>query len=160
MERITIGFKLNGTDVSATADPNKRLVDFLREDMAMTSVKEGCGEGECGACTIIFNGKAVTSCLMLAGQADGATIITLEGVSKDGELNYIQKAFVDAGAVQCGYCTPGMVLSAKALLDKKPNATNEEIQRAMSGNLCRCTGYTKIVKAVEMARDTKGGGKA
>lgn len=160
MERITIGFKLNGTDVSVTADPNKRLVDFLREDMAMTSVKEGCGEGECGACTIIFNGKAVTSCLMLAGQADGATIITLEGVSKDGELNYIQKAFVDAGAVQCGYCTPGMVLSAKALLDKKPNATNEEIQRAMSGNLCRCTGYTKIVKAVEMARDTKGGGKA
>ncbi len=157
MEHITIQLNLNGTDRSVTADPNKRLVDFLREDMGMTSVKEGCGEGECGACTIIYNGKAVTSCLMLAGQADGATIVTLEGVSKDGELDYIQKAFVEAGAVQCGYCTPGMVLSAKALLDKKPNATNEEISRAMSGNLCRCTGYSKIIKAVETARDTKGG---
>lgn len=160
MEQIKIQFNLNGNDVSVTADPNKRLVDFLREDMGMTSVKEGCGEGECGACTIIYNGKAVTSCLMLAGQADGSTIVTLEGVSENGQLNYIQQAFVDAGAVQCGYCTPGMVLSAKALLDKKPDATDEEIRRAMSGNLCRCTGYTKIVKAVEMARDAKGGTEA
>ena len=157
MERIKIQFNLNGNDVSVTADPNKRLVDFLREVMGMTSVKEGCGEGECGACTIIYNGKAVTSCLMLAGQADGSTIVTLEGVSENGQLNYIQQAFVDAGAVQCGYCTPGMVLSAKALLDKKPDATDEEIRRAMSGNLCRCTGYSKIIKAVEMARDAKGG---
>jgi len=160
MEQITINFELNGKAVTVTADPNKRLVDFLREDMGMTSVKEGCGEGECGACTVIYNGKAVTSCLMLAGQVDGGKIVTLEGLSEDGELNYIQKAFVDAGAVQCGYCTPGMVLSAKALLDKKPDATLEEIKRAMSGNLCRCTGYSKIVKAVEMARDTKGGSKA
>ena len=135
-------------------------MDFLREDMGMTSIKEGCGEGECGACTIIYNGKAVTSCLMLAGQVDGSTVVTLEGVSENGELNYIQQAFVDAGAVQCGYCTPGMVLSAKALLDKKPDATNEEIKRAMSGNLCRCTGYAKIIEAVETARDVKGGGKA
>ena len=157
MEQIKIQFNMNGNDVSVTADPNKRLVDFLREDMGMTSVKEGCGEGECGACTIIYNGKAVTSCLMLAGQADGSTIVTLEGVSENGQLNYIQQAFVDAGAVQCGYCTPGMVLSAKALLDKKPDATDEEIRRAMSGNLCRCTGYSKIIKAVEMARDAKGG---
>ena len=157
MEQIKIQFNLNGNDVSVTADPNKRLVDFLREDMGMTSVKEGCGEGECGACTIIYNGKAVTSCLMLAGQADGSTIVTLEGVSENGQLNYIQQAFVDAGAVQSGYCTPGMVLSAKALLDKKPDATDEEIRRAMSGNLCRCTGYSKIIKAVEMARDAKGG---
>ena len=157
MEQIKIQFNLNGNDVSVTADPNKRLVDFLREDMGMTSVKEGCGEGECGACTIIYNGKAVTSCLMLAGQADCSTIVTLEGVSENGQLNYIQQAFVDAGAVQCGYCTPGMVLSAKALLDKKPDATDEEIRRAMSGNLCRCTGYSKIIKAVEMARDAKGG---
>jgi hypothetical protein len=160
MEQITIHFNLNGKDVAVSADPNKRLVDFLREDMGMTSVKEGCGEGECGACTIIYNGKAVTSCLMLAGQVDGATVVTLEGVSENGELNYIQQAFVDAGAVQCGYCTPGMVLSAKALLDKKPDATNEEIKRAMSGNLCRCTGYAKIIEAVETARDVKGGGKA
>ena len=157
MEQIKIQFNLNGNDVSVTADPNKRLVDFLREDMGMTSVKEGCGEGECGACTIIYNGKAVTSCLMLAGQADGSTIVTLEGVSENGQLNYIQQAFVDAGAVQCGFCTPGMVLSAKALLDKKPDATDEEIRRAMSGNICRCTGYSKIIKAVEMARDAKGG---
>ena len=157
MDQIKIQFNLNGNDVSVTADPNKRLVDFLREDMGMTSIKEGCGEGECGACTIIYNGKAVTSCLMLAGQADGSTIVTLEGVSENGQLNYIQQAFVDAGAVQCGYCTPGMVLSAKALLDKKPDATDEEIRRAMSGNLCRCTGYSKIIKAVEMARDAKGG---
>ena len=160
MEQITIHFNLNGKDVTVSADPNKRLVDFLREDMGMTSVKEGCGEGECGACTIIYNGKAVPSCLMLAGQVDGAAVVTLEGVSENGELNYIQQAFVDAGAVQCGYCTPGMVLSAKALLDKKPDATNEEIKRAMSGNLCRCTGYAKIIEAVETARDVKGGGKA
>ena len=160
MEQITISFNLNGQDVTVSADPNKRLVDFLREDMGMTSVKEGCGEGECGACTIIYNGKAVTSCLMLAGQVDGATVVTLEGVSENGELSYIQKAFVEAGAVQCGYCTPGMVLSAKALLDKKPDATNEEIRRAMSGNLCRCTGYAKIIEAVETARDVKGGAKA
>ena len=161
MEQICIHFNLNGQDVSVMADPNKRLVDFLREDMGLTSVKEGCGEGECGACTVIYNGEAVTSCLMLAGQVEGGSVITLEGVGKEnGELDEIQQAFVDAGAVQCGYCTPGMVLSAKALLDKNPHATKAEIQRAMSGNLCRCTGYTKIVKAVEMARDAKGGTEA
>ena len=157
MEQIKISFNLNGQDVSVLADPNKRLVDFLREDMGMLSVKYGCGEGECGACTIIYNGDAITSCLMLAGQVNGAKVVTLEGVSENGELNYIQQAFVDAGAVQCGFCTPGMVLSAKALLDKNPNPTHEEIRRAISGNLCRCTGYSKIVKAVEMARDAKGG---
>ena len=112
MEQIKISFNLNGQDVSVLADPNKRLVDFLREDMGMLSVKEGCGEGECGACTIIYNGDAITSCLMLAGQVNGAKVVTLEGVSENGELNYIQQAFVDAGAVQCGFCTPGMVLSA------------------------------------------------
>lgn len=156
MEKITITFNLNGSEVTAQTSPNKRLVDFLREDMGMLSVKEGCGEGECGACTVIYNGNAVTSCLMLAGQVNGGSVITLEGVSKNGELNYIQKAFAEAGAVQCGYCTPGMILAAKALLDKNPNATNDEIKRAMSGNLCRCTGYAKMLKAVEMARDTKG----
>ena len=156
MEKITITFNLNGSEVTAQTSPNKRLVDFLREDMGMLSVKEGCGEGECGACTVIYNGNAVTSCLMLAGQVNGGSVITLEGVSRNGELNYIQKAFAEAGAVQCSYCTPGMILAAKALLDKNPNATNDEIKRAMSGNLCRCTGYAKILKAVEMARDTKG----
>ena len=153
MEQIKIQFNLNGNDVSVTADPNKRLVDFLREDMGMTSVKEGCGEGECGACTIIYNGKAVTSCLMLAGQADGSTIVTLEGVSESGQLNYIQQAFVDAGAVQCGYCTPGMILTAKALLDRQPHPTPEQIREAISGNLCRCTGYVKIEAAIRMAAE-------
>lgn len=119
MEKITITFNLNGSEVTAQTSPNKRLVDFLREDMGMLSVKEGCGEGECGACTVIYNGNAVTSCLMLAGQVNGGSVITLEGVSKNGELNYIQKAFAEAGAVQCGYCTPGMILAAKALLDKR-----------------------------------------
>ncbi len=159
MEPITINFNLNGADVSVSAAPNKRMVDFLRDDLGLTSVKEGCGEGECGACTIIYNGEAVTSCLMMAGQADGSTIITMEGLAKNGELDMVQKAFVDVGAVQCGYCLPGMVLSAKALLDKKPNASNDEIKRAMSGNLCRCTGYSKIIEAVETARDIKGGGE-
>lgn len=158
MEQITIRFNLNGRDVSVQADPNKRLVDFLREDMGMLSVKEGCGEGECGACTVIYNGEAVTSCLMLAGQVEGGSVITLEGVGKEnGELDEIQQAFVEAGAVQCGYCTPGMILSAKALLGRNPKATHEEIRRAMSGNLCRCTGYSKIIQAAEMARDAKGG---
>lgn len=159
MEPITIHFNLNGSDVSVAVAPNKRMVDFLREDMGLTSVKEGCGEGECGACTIIYNGNAVTSCLMMAGQADGSAITTMEGLAKNGELDTVQKAFVDVGAVQCGYCLPGMVLSAKALLDKKPAATNDEIRRAMSGNLCRCTGYSKIIEAVETARDIKGGGE-
>ena len=158
MEQSTIQFNLNGRDVSVQADPNKRLVDFLREDMGMLSVKEGCGEGECGACTVIYNGEAVTSCLMLAGQVEGGSVITLEGVGREnGELDEIQQAFVEAGAVQCGYCTPGMILSAKALLDRNPKAGHEEIRRAMSGNLCRCTGYSKIIQAVEMARDAKGG---
>ena len=158
MEQITIQFNLNGRDVSVQADPNKRLVDFLREDMGMLSVKEGCGEGECGACTVIYNGEAVTSCLMLASQVEGGSVITLEGVGREnGELDEIQQAFVEAGAVQCGYCTPGMILSAKALLDRNPKAGHEEIRRAMSGNLCRCTGYSKIIQAVEMARDAKGG---
>ena len=158
MEQITIQFNLNGRDVSVQANPNKRLVDFLREDMGMLSVKEGCGEGECGACTVIYNGEAVTSCLMLAGQVEGGSVITLEGVGREnGELDEIQQAFVEAGAVQGGYCTPGMILSAKALLDRNPKAGHEEIRRAMSGNLCRCTGYSKIIQAVEMARDAKGG---
>ena len=131
--------------------PNKRLVDFLREDLNLTSVKEGCGEGECGACTVIFNGEPVTTCCMLAGQADGAEIITLEGLAKDGKLDAVQQSFMEVGAVQCGFCTPGMILTAKALLMKNPHPTREEIKVAMSGNLCRCTGYAKIQTAVEDA---------
>jgi carbon-monoxide dehydrogenase small subunit len=151
MENIKITFNLNGQDVSIETSPNKRVVDMLREDFGCTSVKEGCGEGECGACTVIRNGIPVTSCTMLAGQVAGDRIITLEGLSQNGELDILQKTFMEAGAVQCGFCTPGMILSAKALLMKNPHPTREEIRRALSGNLCRCTGYTKIIKAVEMA---------
>ncbi|EHI97720.1 Carbon-monoxide dehydrogenase (acceptor) [Clostridium sp. DL-VIII] len=151
MEKIEISLNLNGENVHIKVNPNKRVVDLLREDFKLTSVKEGCGEGECGACTIIWNGNAVTSCTMLAGQIDGDRIITLEGLSKNGELDKLQETFIEAGAVQCGYCTPGMILSAKALLMRNPHPTKEEIRRAMSGNLCRCTGYAKIIKAVELA---------
>ncbi len=151
MSKIMVDFVLNGKAVTVETDSNKRLVDMLREDCGMLSVKEGCGEGECGACTVLFNGDAVTSCCLLAGQAGGSEIITLEGLSSDGEPGGIQKAFMSTGAVQCGFCTPGMIMSAKALLDKNPHPTKEEIKLAMSGNLCRCTGYTKIEDAVELA---------
>ena len=157
---ITVNFTLNGKKVSVETVPHKRMVDFLRDDCGCLSVKEGCGEGECGACTIIYNGEAVTSCLMLAGQAEGSKIVTIEGVTeKDGSPNYIQQAFVDAGAVQCGFCIPGMILTAKALLDANPNPTHEEIKKAISGNLCRCTGYAKIIKGIELARDARKGAK-
>ena len=157
MKKITLTFQLNHQDVSIETFPNRRLIDLLREDFDLTSVKEGCGEGECGACTIIRNGEAVTACLMLAGQAQGTSIITLEGVSDNGKPDDIQQAFITSGAVQCGYCTPGMILSAKALLDKNPMASDDDIKVAMSGNLCRCTGYAKILEAVSTARDLRGG---
>jgi len=151
MSKVKINFNLNYEDVTVEVDSKKRLVDMLREDLGLTSVKEGCGEGECGACTVILDGKAVTSCTVLAAQVDGCSVITLEGLSKNGELDKLQESFIKAGAVQCGFCTPGMILSAKALLMEKPNPTREEIKRAMAGNLCRCTGYVKIIEAVELA---------
>ena len=149
MNKVKISFKLNDDNVSIETSPNKRLIDMLREDFELTSVKEGCGEGECGACTIILDKEAVTSCTMLAPQVDGCEIITLEGLSKNGEMSKLQKSFIEKGAVQCGFCTPGMILSGKALLMKNPNPSREEIKTAIEGNLCRCTGYTKIVDAIE-----------
>ncbi len=146
-----IKFKVNGNECDIDADPGKRLLDVLREDLGLTGTKEGCGEGECGACTVIMNGLAVNSCLIMAGQMGGKEIITIEGLDKDGELDKLQKAFINNGAVQCGYCTPGMLMSSKALLMKNPHPTEEEIRVAISGNLCRCTGYTKIVAAVKEA---------
>ena len=151
MKNITINFTLNGNPVSVETAPNKRLLDLLHDELGMLSVKEGCSEGECGACTVIFNGEPVTSCCMLAGQAEGADIITVEGISDNGKPSVLQQAFLDAGAVQCGFCIPGMLLNAHALLMKNPNPTTEEIKVAMSGNLCRCTGYAKIEKAVALA---------
>lgn len=140
---------INGREIKKEINPFLRLIDFLRDDMGLTGVKEGCGEGECGACTVIADGEAATSCTMFAGQIYGKEIITIEGIDNDGELDALQKSFVQNGAVQCGFCTPGMILSCKALLMKNPHPSEEEIKRAIEGNLCRCTGYQKIIKAVK-----------
>lgn len=148
---VPITLTVNGKKYTDEVSPTLRLVDLLRDKFHLTGAKEGCGEGECGACTVLMDGKAVLSCLVLAFQAEGSEIITIEGLSKNGELDPIQQAFVDNGAIQCGYCTPGMIMSAKALLMKNPTPTEEEIRTAISGNLCRCTGYTKIVDAIKEA---------
>ncbi|WP_276789036.1 (2Fe-2S)-binding protein [Veillonella magna] len=140
---------INGKEYEITCAPTMRLVDFLREELGLTGTKEGCGEGECGACTVILEGNAVASCLVLVGQVDGKSIITVEGLAEDNQLSALQQAFVDKGAIQCGFCTPGMLLSAKALLDKNPTPTRDEIAVAIEGNLCRCTGYVKIIDAIE-----------
>lgn len=145
-----INIKVNGVSYEREIPSQMRLIDFIREELKLKGTKEGCSEGECGACTVIMNGKTVNSCLVLAAAADRCEIITIEGVSGE-KLSPIQKAFIDAGAVQCGYCTPGMVLSAKAILDKNAKASVEEIRKGISGNLCRCTGYQKIVEAILLA---------
>jgi carbon-monoxide dehydrogenase small subunit len=150
MKRI-INLRINGEPVEAAVDPNRTLVQFLREDLGLTGTKHGCGLGDCGACTVILDGKPVNSCLVLAVQADGREVLTIEGLAENGELHPIQQAFVKNGAVQCGFCTPGMILSAKALLDENPRPTEAEIRTAISGNLCRCTGYQKIVEAIDEA---------
>lgn len=152
MKRI-IKLTINGKPVEAAVSPNQTLLQFLREDMDLTGTKHGCGLGDCGACTVILDGKAVNSCLVLAVQVDGSEILTIEGLAGDGKLHPIQQAFVDKGAIQCGFCTPGMILSAKALLDEKPNPSELEIRTAISGNLCRCTGYQKIVEAIGEAAE-------
>lgn len=146
-----IKFFINGIPQTVEIEPTMRLLDMLREVLGLTGTKEGCGEGECGACTVLMDGKPVNSCLVLAGQVAGHFITTIEGVSDGRELSRLQRAFVDAGAIQCGYCTPGMILSAKAVLDVNPHPTEEEIRRGLSGNICRCTGYQKIVQAVQIA---------
>ena len=151
MNKVVIKFELNGKEVEITSDPNKTLLDLLRNDLGLKGTKRGCEIGECGACTVIMNGETVNSCMLLAPQAQGAIITTIEGVSENGKLHPIQKAFIEKGAIQCGFCTPGMVLSAKALLDSSPEPTREEIRKAIAGNICRCTGYTQIIDAVELA---------
>lgn len=150
---MKITFKINGEQRTAKVNAKDRLLDFIREDLGLTGTKEGCGEGECGACTVIMEGKTVASCLVYAYQADGKEIYTIEGKKELEELELIQEAYVDAGAVQCGFCIPGMVMSTKVLLDKKPDPTREEIREGLQGNLCRCTGYVKIVDAVELAAE-------
>ena len=141
-------FTLNGSMVEEKVEPNETLLDFLRNRLKVTSVKNGCDVGECGTCTVLLNGKPVRSCLMLAVQVENAEVTTLEGLAKRGELNAVQEAFLEKYGFQCGFCTPGMILSAKALLDENPRPTAEDIQRALAGNLCRCTGYRKIFDAI------------
>lgn len=151
MQTFNLFIKVNGREVGLTVSPNRRLLDILREDLGLTGTKEGCGEGECGACTVLLNGNPVNACLVLAPDANGAEITTIEGMTMDDKLHPIQEAFLEAGAVQCGYCTPGMVLTARALLDSNPEPDEEAVKTAISGNLCRCTGYIKIVDAIRLA---------
>ncbi len=150
MKRL-IRLIVNGGAVEAAVDPNRTLIQFLREDLGLTGTKHGCGLGDCGACTVILDGKPVNSCLTLAVQANGSEVLTIEGLAENGQLHPIQQAFVNNGAIQCGFCSPGMILSAKALLDSNPRPAEHDIRTAISGNLCRCTGYQKIVEAIKEA---------
>ena len=149
MQYQTVHFNLNGKDVERTVDVRASLTDMLRNDFRMTSVKKGCEVGECGACNVLIDGEAYNSCIYLAVWAEGKNIRTLEGLEKNGELTRIQEAFIEEGAVQCGFCTPGFIMSATVLLEQGKELTREEIKKKMSGNLCRCTGYQNIVNAVE-----------
>lgn len=150
---MKITFVLNGKEMHMDVPPGLKVVDLLREDLGLTGTKEGCGAGECGACTILVDGENRLSCLMLAAQLEGRHVTTIEGLHRggNGEIHPLQQAFIEYGAVQCGFCTPGMVLGSVSLLEKNPHPTREEIREGLSGNLCRCTGYVKIVDAVEAA---------
>lgn len=146
-----IELNVNGNQYAMQVKSKETLLEVLRDRLHLTGTKEGCGTGDCGACTVLMNGKPVNSCLVLAVEADGADILTVEGLAKSGELHPLQKAFLNEGAVQCGFCTPGMLMSAKALLDSNPDPEEDDIKTAISGNLCRCTGYVKIIRAVKAA---------
>jgi len=148
MKKIDIKIQVNGTWHDLAVDPGDRLVDVLRDQLNLTGTKEGCGEGECGACTVNLDGKAVLSCLMLAVQADSCTILTIEGLQKGSELHPLQKAFVSEAALQCGYCTPGMIMAANALINNETGIGESKIRQHLANNLCRCTGYDRPVKAV------------
>lgn len=152
-----IKLTVNGTLYELTVNPWRTLLEVLRGDLGLTGTKEGCGIGECGACTVIMDGKTVNSCILLAVAADGKEITTIEGLAGNGELHPVQQAFIDEGGFQCGFCTPGMIMSAKALLDENPSPTDEEIKNGIAGNLCRCTGYTKIFASIKAAARRMGG---
>jgi aerobic carbon-monoxide dehydrogenase small subunit len=142
---------VNGTPYEVAIEPQQSLLQLLREELHLTGTKEGCSEGECGACTVLLDGKTVDSCLIFALEAQGREVMTIEGLAQGDQLHPVQKAFAEYGAVQCGFCTPGMILAAKALLDSNPHPTEMEIRQGISGNLCRCTGYVKIVEAIQAA---------
>lgn len=157
---MKITLTVNGEKRELDVKPETRLLDLLRDDLGLTGTKEGCGKGECGACTVIMNNKVVASCLVLAVQADGAEIMTIEGLGGKDKLHPLQQAFIEKGAVQCGFCIPGMIMSSKKLLDENINPSEEDIKRGLSGNICRCTGYVKIIDAVkEAARKIESGGE-
>lgn len=151
--KYRVNFFVNEEPVELYVDANKTMLRVLREELALTGTKEGCGAGECGACTVIVDGKPVNACLVLAPELDGMHITTIEGLAKDGELSPLQQSFVDLAALQCGFCTPGFLMSATALLDEIPHPSREEIIDAISGNLCRCTGYARIVEAIQRAAE-------
>lgn len=151
-----VELRVNGETYQVSMDPWRTLLEVLRETLNLTGTKEGCSKGDCGACTVLLDGKSVNSCLILAIEVQGKDILTIEGLAQDGQLHPIQQGFIEHGAIQCGFCTPGMILSAKALLDKNPQPSEAEVRQAISGNLCRCTGYTKIIEAILAASKTGG----
>jgi aerobic-type carbon monoxide dehydrogenase small subunit (CoxS/CutS family) len=151
MKKLHMRLQVNGEAQEVAFEPHKTLLEVLREDMGLCGTKHGCELGECGACAVLVDGKPVLSCLLFGAECEDADILTVEGLADDARLHPLQEAFADLGAAQCGYCTPGFLLTAKALLDRKPDASREEIKEALSGNLCRCTGYIQIYEAVEEA---------
>lgn len=153
----SINLKINGEPYEVSVKPNTTLLDLLRDEIGLTGTKKGCDTGQCGACTVLLDGKPINSCLVLAVDANGKEVLTIEGLASDGKLHPLQEAFIQEGAVQCGYCTSGMILSAKALLDENPTPKEEEVKKAIAGNLCRCTGYIRIVKAILNVAERLGG---
>jgi len=151
MSEHSITVRVNGEQERITVPANMTLLELLRQDLVLTGTKNGCTAGECGACTVLMNGEPVNACMVLAVEADGAEVVTVEGLALDGQLDLVQQEFMDEGAVQCGFCTPGMLISARALLTRTPHPTEEQIREALVGNLCRCTGYTRIVQAIHKA---------
>jgi carbon-monoxide dehydrogenase small subunit len=153
MHKITVTLTINGEQRQVETAANQTLLYLLRDDLGLTGTKDGCREGECGACTVLLDGEPVNSCLVLAGQADGHQVLTVEGLARNGQLHAVQRAFVEAGAVQCGFCTPGAILATVALLSRNPKPSEYQVREALVGNLCRCTGYNKIVEAVRLAAE-------
>ena len=151
MAKIPISFHVNGEPQEILVQPWQTLMSALRDDLGLTGTKEGCGNGNCGACTVLVNGRTVNSCCMLAAEAQDLELVTVEGLAQEGKLDPLQEAFIDHGALQCGFCTPGLLISSRALLNQNPSPTEHEIRMAIAGNLCRCTGYDKVVRAIQSA---------